>query len=278
MALESSVPRSRRAVLAAAFGGLAGFVASAVGQPAPAAAAVGDPLKLGKGATVNNAGTANTSMKTNSSGNALLVTQKGSGSALKGAATAGGGVGVVGQNTGSASAGAGVKGIGGNNDGVYGISGNVNRYGVHGVNTAINGDGVRGSPGPGGTAVIGISPTGYGVFGSSNSTDAIHGESDTGIGVVGSSNFNDGVFGVSAGWGVHGFSNAGSAVFGESPSGWAGDFDGNLRVTDYVQLSEMTAPAGTVNGARLFARDNGGKTELCVVFGTGAVQVIATEP
>ena len=33
------------------------------------------------------------------------------------------------------------------------------------------------------------------------------------------------------------------------------------------------------NEARLFARDNGaGKTQLCVRFPTGAVQVIATEP
>jgi hypothetical protein len=28
----------------------------------------------------------------------------------------------------------------------------------------------------------------------------------------------------------------------------------------------------------LFCRDNSGKTELCVIFATGAVQVIATEP
>jgi hypothetical protein len=30
--------------------------------------------------------------------------------------------------------------------------------------------------------------------------------------------------------------------------------------------------------ARLFARDNGDKTELCVIFNTGGVQVIAAQP
>lgn len=43
------------------------------------------------------------------------------------------------------------------------------------------------------------------------------------------------------------------------------------------QSSDPTAPSA--NGARLFTKDNGaGKTQLCVRFATGAVQVIATEP
>ena len=48
----------------------------------------------------------------------------------------------------------------------------------------------------------------------------------------------------------------------------------------HIEMVEMTAPsAGAANSARLFARDNGsGKTQLCVQFATGAVQVIATEP
>jgi len=48
----------------------------------------------------------------------------------------------------------------------------------------------------------------------------------------------------------------------------------------HIEMVEMTAPsAGAANSSRLFARDNGsGKTQLCVQFATGAVQVIATEP
>jgi hypothetical protein len=49
---------------------------------------------------------------------------------------------------------------------------------------------------------------------------------------------------------------------------------------NYEEFSEMTAPSGgAANTARLFARDNGsGKTQLCVIFNSGAVQVLATEP
>ena len=47
-----------------------------------------------------------------------------------------------------------------------------------------------------------------------------------------------------------------------------------------VELPEMTDPdAPAANKARLYVRDNGaGKSQLCVRFATGAVQVIATEP
>lgn len=48
----------------------------------------------------------------------------------------------------------------------------------------------------------------------------------------------------------------------------------------YIEFNEMTAPGnGDANTARLYAVDNGsGKTQLCVVFRSGAVQVLATEP
>lgn len=49
----------------------------------------------------------------------------------------------------------------------------------------------------------------------------------------------------------------------------------------HVELTELAAdPAAPAeNGARWYVRDNGaGKTQLCVRFATGAVQVIATEP
>jgi hypothetical protein len=48
----------------------------------------------------------------------------------------------------------------------------------------------------------------------------------------------------------------------------------------HVEYVEITDPgAGATNSARLYARDNGsGKTQLCVVFASGAVQVLATQP
>ena len=51
-----------------------------------------------------------------------------------------------------------------------------------------------------------------------------------------------------------------------------------VRHIEYTELAvDPEAPAA--NSARLYARDNGaGKTQLCVRFLTGAVQVLATEP
>lgn len=47
-----------------------------------------------------------------------------------------------------------------------------------------------------------------------------------------------------------------------------------------IKLTEQTdPPAPAADEAVIFARDNGaGKTQVCVRFGTGAVQVISTEP
>ena len=52
----------------------------------------------------------------------------------------------------------------------------------------------------------------------------------------------------------------------------------NLVNTNYQELQEMTAPAGAANSARIFTQDNGaGKTQLMVIFGSGAAQQIAIE-
>lgn len=48
----------------------------------------------------------------------------------------------------------------------------------------------------------------------------------------------------------------------------------------HIELAEQTAPANApTDKGRLFLRDNGsGKTQLCVIFQTGAIQVLSTEP
>jgi hypothetical protein len=49
--------------------------------------------------------------------------------------------------------------------------------------------------------------------------------------------------------------------------------------SDYMELGEVTAPSGATNKARIYAVDNGaGKTQLMVIFGSGAAQQIAIEP
>ncbi len=54
---------------------------------------------------------------------------------------------------------------------------------------------------------------------------------------------------------------------------------GPIHLDGAQDLLEQSTPAAPpLNAARLFARDNGsGKTQICVRFPTGAVQVIATE-
>lgn len=67
-------------------------------------------------------------------------------------------------------------------------------------------------------------------------------------------------------------------------TGTTGSFAGSLKLTNitevgYHEMTEMTAPAGAADNARIFAQDNGaGKTRLMVIFGTGAAQQIAIEP
>ena len=73
-------------------------------------------------------------------------------------------------------------------------------------------------------------------------------------------------------------SNGGSPTIGAS----AGDlaFSTNIGVTGYIAGSEQTAPAApSANGYRIFAQDNGaGKTQLMVIFASGAAQQLAIEP
>ena len=54
-----------------------------------------------------------------------------------------------------------------------------------------------------------------------------------------------------------------------------------LSPTGFVHMTEISDPGNPadLNTARLYIRDNGsGKTQLVVVFNTGAVQVLATQP
>ena len=101
-----------------------------------------------------------------------------------------------------------------------------------------------------------------------------------------------------SGWAMQAWAESGVGLFAESVgsdavrassyNGYAGNFFGRVRVTKYEDLVETNdpgAPPGyppmSSDGAtvRFFARDNGsGKSQLCVRFKSGTVQVIATEP
>jgi hypothetical protein len=116
-------PRSRRAILAGALTGLAGLIAGRAAAPNIARAASGDPLIIGS--TANNAGTGNTTLTTSSTGTGLLITQNGTGTALRGSAVGPGSI--AGFFTAQ------------NGTGISGVTGNAGNYGVFAQNNGAAG-------------------------------------------------------------------------------------------------------------------------------------------
>jgi len=88
--------------------------------------------------------------------------------------------------------------------------------------------------------VQGDSQLWIGVIGTSDQSVGVYGQSADGVGVAGFGQADKGVLGVGgsvgvegatdAGDGVHGRSTTGNGVYGESASGYAGRFDGRMRV------------------------------------------------
>lgn len=159
------------------------------------------------------------------------------------------GTGVYGlSNTGDgvygiSTSGAGVRGLSTNGAGVAGSSGHSTGYGVYGENTA-GGLGVAGRNTSNSNAAVDGRNTGnsHGVYGQSAGGNGVHGVSASGNGIYGTSTSTDistdaGVNGRSTatnGTGVIGEANSGSQAFGvwgKSTSGYAGWFEGNVRVT-----------------------------------------------
>ena len=190
---------------------------------------------------LNKAAGTETTLQTKTSGAAFLAQQLGGGPALRGEATHGRAV--VGM-------------AGSDGTGVYGES--PDHFGVRGQSNI-------------GVGVFGQAPGGYGVWGASDSGFALYGTSISSNGLYASSDSGSAIFATSS---------SGNGIVATSGKGYAAFLDGRVRIGGYVdvrRISDPPAPTGTA--ARLFTRDNGaGKSELCVRFATGAVQVIKTEP
>jgi hypothetical protein len=225
---ESRSP-SRRALLAGALGGIGALAATVIGGAPRTQAAAGSPLIIGS--QINDAGSADTQLLTNSSVIAFKLLQNGPGTALMGYATpaTGGtrgvygrsdspdGDGVQARNAGTAGSGAAVRAFGGNNVGVVATSTSL---------TAVSG--TSGS----GYGVSGDSSSSVGVYGTSTSSYGVYGYSSSQAGVVGTSSSNTGVYGTStSSRGVFGHSGSGYGVYGASDSGYAGVFGGPVYVT-----------------------------------------------
>jgi hypothetical protein len=244
----------------------------------------------------NRAGGTDTLLQTSTSGSAYRVVQAGAGVALHGESAAGhGGLlatakpgkhGLLARNTSATpGAGAAVRAEGGTNTAVQARTSGASRYAVDGRNAAVaggaigiygesnslDGVGVRGQNNAGGAGVHGNADDGVGVRGSSVNAPGVQGFSNVHAGVQGTSIDHDGVEGTST--------NA-YGVYARSSNSYACYLDGSTFAGGYLDVSKISAPAAPEpDAARLFVRDNGSaKLQLCVLFPTGAAQVIATEP
>ena len=246
--------RSRRALLSAGFGGLAGLFASRLAAPGPTAAASGDPLIIGS--TTNSAGTANTILTTASAGTTLQVTQTGSGTALRGSAvgpgsiagffTAANGTGISGvtgspnsygvfaSNDGTAGSAGAIRASGKNNHAVVATTDSGGRNAIRATNAGVGGalgSAIFATAEGNSTGVTGRASAGNGVFGFSTNAQGVYGSSTNHIGVQGGG--NPGVYGTSTstfGTGVEGwgYGSAGHGVVGvaKADSGNAGGIYG----------------------------------------------------
>lgn len=335
--MADSLPRSRRALLAAGVGGVAASVAAAFGRVLPVRAAAGDPLVLGE---ANDAGANQTVLNSNATGASftLKTTRTFNGSTgifgwaastvnavrgVYGKTDSPAGFGVQGRNDGlSHGTGAAIQAIGNDNHGLHattasfeadavraeqlGTSGTAIRatltgptgqaiyaeavnveeaaaaFGVFAVTEAPQGRAVMGyaaSVDADNVGVYGISnsPTGSGVIGITNAGTGVEGSSDEGTGVLAATTNGTALHAVASAATGGTFAVAAEAA---SASGYAGHFTGRVFTTSFYELQEIADPAApAANQARLFVRDNGAsKSQLCVRFASGAVQVIATEP
>jgi hypothetical protein len=250
-AAEVIRPRTRRALLAGLLGGAGALVAGAVGRVNPIRAVVANPVLM----DVNNdAGTGNTSLTTSSTGTALLVTQNGSGTALRGSAVGAGSIagfftaqngtgisgvtgnpgsyGVFGQNNGAAGSAGAMRADGKNNHGLVATTANADTAAVRAVSSAATSGAGAAIVAEGG-ANIAIQATasaadavaadisntgGIAVQGVTDAAVGVKGvATDSGQGVHVESAYGSGVSGVSAfEFGVHGSSAASTGVVGET--------------------------------------------------------------
>jgi hypothetical protein len=233
---------SRRAVLAAAAGAAAAFVARGVLEPESVNAA-DDGTAIVIGGTYADAVGQTTVANDNNANRVIWIASN-----ADGAGAHGDGVAI----TGFSAKNIGVEGWSGTGEGVYGHS--TSNYGVHGQSGS--GYGVLGQATTG-RAVAGFSDGNYGVMGLSSSAighAGVFGQGNGGPGVEGHSGATTGVMGYAGGLvpsrktktGVHGFcgsDNASVGVWGEAVTGYA--FRGSGR----VRFDKVTGVASIAKGA-----------------------------
>jgi len=252
------MPKSRRAILAGAAGGLAGLILGGLGRPSETKAAAGDPIIMG---IANHAGVSNTTIETTSPspGIALQMNNQGTGTGAFMLST--GGVGLAAQTSSANKYGASVTnqgaagGTGGailatgkQNNGLVATTDNNSKYAVQA--TGANGTAIYGS-----AIQIGIQGVGYrGIYGTTTAGFFAVGVSGNG----GTGTDNVGVYGEvnnATGKGVYGINHANSSTsFGVY---------GKTEGTD----TDATGVRGVDNGGAGIT--NGVKGTSSSSFGTG---------
>jgi len=242
---------SRRTLLAGVLGGIGAWMLTGARRATPVRAADGENIQTGGEYT----STSVTKITNGTNGDTVFwAASDGAGDGVR--AISDSGIGAFANST----SGYGVSGTSASNVGVRGTStSHVALYGLsqsatqpaslgwaYGNNTGVQGHSGSGSP-------PGAKPK-TGVFGYANQDNTAKG--------------------------VWGQSPGGRAVMGSSSTGWAGYFSGRVYTERYQEFKEIGNPSAPgSNKARVFVRDNGsGKTQLCVRFSSGAVQVLATQP
>ena len=244
MSIDSTAPRTRRAVLAGALGGLAALAANALGRPMPTLAADGQAMLVG-----GEYSSSSVTSVTNATGNGIYGGSLDTGIAVTGQSNQGIGVhgfstsniGVLGETIGSVAAIAG-RSFGGGT-GVIGSADNAP------VPAAKAKTGVYGQATQDGTSrgVWGYSPAGYGVLGEATTGRGVQGTAWSGVGVRAAATDGTGVWAsATAGYALRA---DGRILFNKS-AGLATIASGasSVSVTPGIDLTATSAVIATLNG------------------------------
>jgi hypothetical protein len=224
MTVETTTPRSRRAILAAGLGAGAATVATALARPLAVRATNGDPVLAGYQYTATTVTGFDT---TGAGGENALFGQSDSANGVNGISSSG--IGVLGASDsylgvyGNSTSGIGVYGASGSSSGVFGFSFASNQPAILGRSQGAS-TGVQGYSGSGTTptppaktgvygyavqdatarGVTGQSTAGYGISGIASTGRAVNGAATTGHGVMGLAN---------TGIGTRGYAVTGTALY-----------------------------------------------------------------